>query len=318
MPKSEPRKVFIFLDTEKHATPFDILTTIDVVPDCYVLKYEAVAAEDVEAIIYDAMFPRGEEGTKHTKVFINGKNLGQVEEILNRAKNCMFQPFELAIIVDPRGAYTTAAAAVAKTLQTLVEGGVGSLEDKRVTVLAGTGPVGQTAVMLYALEKACVTITSRTLTKAESVATKINEEIGDERVRAVETQVNEDTGKAIEDADVIFSAGAAKVQLLSSDVLKKYGLKCRVVADVNAIPPFGVEGLEPDAERKVIRGTIGVGGLVIGRLKNKVEQELIRRAADESKGVFDYRTSYDIAKKLVSVKREKNERSAEPTKYWLP
>jgi threonine dehydrogenase-like Zn-dependent dehydrogenase len=314
--KTLPRKVFIFLDTEKHATPFDILTTLDVVPECSFLKYEGVVAEDVEGIVYDAMFPRGEEGAKHTKIFINGKDLARVEEILKKAENCMFPPFELAIMVDPRGAYTTAAAAVAKTLQIIVESGLGSLKNKSVTILAGTGPVGQTAAMLYALDEAKVTIISRSLLKAESIAARINQEIGGEVVGGGEAQTSEQVGKLIEGADVILSTGAAKIQLLSLDVLRKYGTKCSVVADVNAIPPLGIEGLEPDAEQKITDRTVGVGGLVIGRIKNKVEAELIRQVAREPKGVFDYRMAYEIAK-IITQKRKK-EQPAEPMKYWLP
>ena len=127
MPEHQFKKVFIFLDTDKHASPFDILTTIDIFPDATILKYEDVTVEDAEKIIYDAMFPRGPEGAKHTKIFINGRDFRRVNEILEKAKKCMFPPFELAIIIDPRGAYTTATAAVAKTLELSIEKGFGEI-----------------------------------------------------------------------------------------------------------------------------------------------------------------------------------------------
>jgi len=79
-----------------------------------------------------------------------------------------------SIIVDPRGGYSTAAAAVAKTFGASMEKGLGTLEGKKVTVLAGTGPVGQTAARIYAAEKADVTISSRSLAKGQAVADKIN------------------------------------------------------------------------------------------------------------------------------------------------
>ncbi len=318
MARSQLKKVFIFLDAEKHATPFDILTVIDVIHDCHFLKYESVTPEDVAAIVYDAMFPRGEEGAKDTKIFINGKDLETVRQILEEVKSCMFPPFELAVIVDPRGAFTTAAAAVAKTNGVLTEKSKEGLVKKNVTVLAGTGPVGQTAVKLFAYEKADVTVTSRTSERAELVASKVNGEVGEQRVRGIGVHKPEDVGKAIEEAEVILAAGAAKVQLLSSDVLRKYGSRCLVLADINAIPPLGVEGLEPDSEKKIMHETIGVGGLTIGRLKNKVEAQVIRTAADEAKGVFDEMTIYRIAKELVSAKPKKKQDQSEPMKYWLP
>jgi len=314
------RKVFIFLDTDKHASPFDILTIIDVFPDAAILKYEDVTVEDAEKIIYDAMFPRGPEGAKHTKIFINGRDFKQVNDILEKAKKCMLPPFELAIIIDPRGAYTTATAAVAKTLELSLEKGFGGLENKVVTLLAGTGSVGQTAARLYASEKANVILTSRDLQRASSVATKINEETDSEWVRGVEAQTSDEIGKAIENAEIVLSTGAAGTQLLPLDVLKEYGKKCKIVADINAIPPLGVEELKSEVDgEEILPNVFGIGALAIGKLKNKVEAELIKKAAEEQKGIFDYRMAYEIAKKTVLEKlEEKKMPKVEPEKHWLP
>jgi len=314
------RKVFIFLDTDKHASPFDILTTIDIFPEAAILKYEDVTIEDAEKIVYDAMFPRGPEGAKHTKIFVNGRDFKRVNDILEKTKKCMFPPFELAIIIDPRGAYTTATAAVAKTLELSLEKGLGGLENKEVTVLAGTGPVGQTAARLYASEKANVIVTSRDLQRASSVTTKINEEFESERARGVEAQTSDEIGKAIENADIVLSAGAAGTQLLPLDVLKEYGKRCKIVADINAIPPLGVEGLKSKADGEgILQNIFGIGALAIGKLKNKVEAELIRRAAEEPKGIFDYKIGYEIAKKAILGKfEEKKTPKVESEKHWLP
>ena len=314
------KKVFIFLDTDKHASPFDILTTVDIFPDATILKYEDVMVEDAEKIIYDAMFPRGPEGAKHTKIFINGREFKRVNEILEKAKKCMFPPFELAIIIDPRGAYTTATAAVAKTLELSLVNEFGGLGNKAVTILAGTGPVGQTAARLYASEKANVIVTSRDLQRASSIVTKINEEFEGERVRGVEAQTSDEIGKAIENAEIVLSAGAAGAQLLPLDILKEYAKKRRIVADINAIPPLGVEGLKSEADgEEILPNVFGIGALAIGKLKNKVEAELIKRAAKEPRGIFDYRMAYEIAKKTVVEKlEEKKMPKVEPEKHWLP
>ena len=320
LPNPQFKEVFIFLDTDKHASPFDILTTIDAFPDATVLKYENVTVEDANGIIYDAMFPRGPEGAKHTKIFINGHDFELANRILGQAQKCMFPPFELAIIIDPRGAYTTASAAVAKTLQLSLGKKWGSLENKAVTILAGTGPVGQTAARLYASEKANVTVTSRSLQKASSVADKINDEIGGQKVQSVEAQTPEGIGRAVEDAEIILSAGAAGRELLPLAVFKEHGKKCNIVADINAIPPVGVEGLDSNADGKeMLPGVLGVGALAIGKLKNKIEVALIRKAAEESKGIFDYKTAYEIAKKTVVEKLEdKKHVETRQEKHWLP
>jgi methylene-tetrahydromethanopterin dehydrogenase len=320
LPEQQFKKVFIFLDTDKHASPFDILTTIDVFPDAQILKYEDVTVEDAEKIVYDAMFPRGPEGAKHTKIFINGRDFKRVNEILEKAKKCMFPPFELSIIVDPRGAYTTASAAVAKTMELSMKKGFGGLENKTVAVLAGTGPVGQTAARLYTSEKAKVIVTSRDLQRASSLATKINEEFGEEKVRGMEAQTPDDIGKAIKEAEIVLSAGAAGTQLLPLNVLKEYGKNCKIVADINAIPPLGVEGLKSKAEgEEILPNIFGIGALAIGKLKNKIEIELIKRAAEEPKGIFDYKIAYEIAKKIISKRNEeKKTLKTETEKQWLP
>lgn len=320
MPEQQFKKVFIFLDTDKHASPFDILTTIDVFPEAQILKYENVTTEDAEKIVYDTMFPRGPEGAKHTKIFINGRDFKRANEILEKIKKSMFPPFELSIIIDPRGAYSTAAAVVAKSLDLSLIKGFGNLEGRSVAVLAGTGPVGQTAARLYASEKANVIVTSRDLQRASEVAAKINEEALSESVRGFQAQTPEETGKAVADAEIILSAGAAGTQLLPLNTLKEYGRKCKIVADINAIPPLGVEGLKSTAEgEEVLPNVFGLGALAIGKLKIKVEAELIKRTAEEPKGIFDYKVAYEIAKKRVIEKLEKKKMSeASSEKHWVP
>jgi len=298
------RPVFIFLDTDKHASPFDILMTIDLIPDVVVLKYENVTPNDVEKIIYDALFPRGPKGVKYTKIFVNGRELETVNMIVEKIKKCMFPPFELSVIVDPRGSYTTASAAVVKTLEVLQKLGLGAIEGKNVTVLAGTGPVGVAATWLYTAEKAAkVTVTSRDLARAQKVANIVNEELKTDTVKPFQAKSSEDVGRAIEDADIVLATGAPGVRLLPLEILKTYGKRVKVVADCNAVPPHGIEGLDPKWDGKeVIPGVYGVGALAIGVLKNKIEAELIKKALQEPKGIFDFRAAYEIGKAMLTTK----------------
>jgi len=297
------KDVIIFLDTDEHASPFDILIAIDLFPEAQILKYSNVTVEAARKIIQDAMFPRGPEGTRHTKIFVGGYDVKKAMEILEIAKKSMFPPFELAIIIDPKGAFSTASAAVAKTLALSIQKGLGDFKDKTVTVLAGTGPVGQVAARLYASEGAQVIISSRALEKSTAVATKINEELGEEKARGVEAATPEEIGLAIQDSHVILAAGAAGVQLLPLDILQKYGRKCKIVADINAVPPLGIEGLKSNAENvEVLPGIWGIGALAIGTFKNKVEAKIFKQAMEASKGIFDYKVAYKTAKSMVLEK----------------
>ena len=58
--------------------------------------------------------------------------------------------------------------------------------------------------------------------------------------------------------------------------------------------------------------------MVIGKLKNKIEAQVIKRAVEEPKGVFDYKTAYEVAKKIIAAKEEKAAAQVEMPKYWLP
>jgi methylene-tetrahydromethanopterin dehydrogenase len=283
-----------------------MLVAIDAFPDSMIFKYENVTAEDAPKIVYDLLFPRGPEGAKHTKIFINGSNFEMVEKVVEATQKAMkAAPWGNSIIVDPRGGYSTAAAAVAKTFGAAMEKGFGSLEGKKITVLAGTGPVGQTAARIYAAEKANVTITSRSMAKGQVVADKINQEVGAQRVTVVEVTKPEQTSEAIKGAEIVLSAGAGGIQLLSQADLNK-SPTCKIVADINAIKPLGVEGLGPnDDGLEIKQGVYGIGALAIGKLKIKTETEMIKRATTEPQGLFDYSIAYTIAKDAILKKLAK-------------
>jgi hypothetical protein len=299
------KTVFVFLDTDKYCSPFDMLVAIDAFPDSMIFKYENVSDVDAPKIVFDLLFPRGPEGAKHTKVFINGSNFEMVEKVVEATQKAMKSaPWGNSIIVDPRGGYSTAAAAVAKTFGSAMEKGLGNLEGKKVTVLAGTGPVGQTAARIYAAEKADVTITSRALAKGQVIADKINQECGSTRVKVVEVSKPEQTAAAVKDAEIILAAGAGGIQLLSAADLA-VASKCKIVADINAIKPLGVEGLGPNDDKEMKPGIWGIGALAIGKLKIKTEMEMIKRATNEASGLFDYAIAYTIAKDQILKKLAK-------------
>ena len=300
------KTVFVFLDTDKYCSPFDLLVAVDCFPDSMIFKYENVTGEDAPKIVFDLLFPRGPVGAAHTKIFINGSNFEEVEKVVAATQNAMKSaPWGNSIIVDPRGGYSTAAAAVAKTFGAAMEKGLGSLEGKKIVILAGTGPVGQTAARIYAAEKADVTITSRSLAKGQVIADKINAEVDAQRVKVVEISKPEQTATAIRDAEIILAAGAGGIQLLSKADIDS-AVKCKIIADINAIKPLGVEGLGSNDDGVELKsGVFGIGALAIGKLKIKTETEMINRAVAEAQGLFDYSIAYTIAKDAILKKLAK-------------
>ena len=47
------KTVFVFLDTDKYCSPFDMLVAIDAFPDSMIFKYENVTDEDAPKIVFD-------------------------------------------------------------------------------------------------------------------------------------------------------------------------------------------------------------------------------------------------------------------------
>ena len=182
----------------------------------------------------------------------------------------------------------------------------GTLEGKKVTVLAGTGPVGQTAARIYASEKANVTITSRAMAKGQAVADKINKEVGAQRVKVVEVTSPSKQAQPSKTRKSYSQQAQAESNCSQQAELNKYGTTCKIVADINAIKPLGVEGLGSNDDGKELKpGVYGIGALAIGKLKIKTETEMIKRATTEPQGLFDYSIAYTIAKDAILKKLAK-------------
>jgi methylene-tetrahydromethanopterin dehydrogenase len=77
-----------------------------------------------------------------------------------------------------------------------------------------------------------------------------------------------------------------------------------VIADVNAVPPAGVEGLELFMDGAPLPGcnALGVGALAIGDIKYKCESGLFKQMLSTEKPVaYDFRHAYDYCKKLTGL-----------------
>ncbi len=110
-------------------------------------------------------------------------------------------------------------------------------------------------------------------------------------------------------ADIVFCAGRAGTQILSAEQLRAAsGVK--VIADVNAVPPLGVEGLDLHDDGKPIGGgkapskTLGIGALAIGHTKYQTEFGLFRKMIESDKPVsYDFRDAFALARDLVQDRK---------------
>ncbi|NWF86667.1 hypothetical protein HXY32_02490 [Candidatus Bathyarchaeota archaeon] len=294
--------LLFYLDTDQKASPFDICMAYDTGYNA-VIPYENVTPEDAKRIIQDAVFSRGPKTVKHTCFFIGGKDVEKVEEVLEAVKDSMFPPFKTSIIIDPGGAYTTAAAAVAKIEDSLSSHKLGELKDKTCAVL-GTGAVAQIAAVLLAKIGCNVIIASLNPKRvdgkehAEDVARLLAKDHG-VKVHGVFAPTSTEKIDILKKADVVLCAGTRGVRIIEKELLKEVK-RMKVLVDINAIPPFGVEGIElKDDMREIETGIFGIGALTVGDLKHKLEKEILWKARSNGKEIYNYSIALQLARKLV-------------------
>jgi methylene-tetrahydromethanopterin dehydrogenase len=294
--------LLFYLDTDQKASPFDICMAYDAGYNA-VVPYENVTPEDAKRIVQDAIFSRGPKAVKHTCFFIGGKNAEKAEEVFEAIKDTMFPPFKTSIIIDPGGAYTTAAAMVAKVEDAVISHKLGELKGKTCAVL-GTGAVGQIAAVLLAKLGCNVMIASINPGRkdgreyAESVSKLLATKYG-VKVQGVFAPSSAEKLEIIKKADIILCAGTRGTRVIEKDLLKEVK-HIKVIVDINAIPPFGVEGIElKDDMREIMPGIFGIGALTVGDLKHKLEKEILWEARSNGKEVYNYNLALEIARKIL-------------------
>lgn len=266
------------LTSEKNLSPFDVNMALDA-GWTTAIPYLHVEPGEVQALVQDAIFSRGPKGVKRTGLFFGGRDAKLAVDMLKIARKAMVPPFEISAFADPSGAFTTAAAMVAIVERELRAKFDTDLGGKNVLCLGGTGPVGQIAAALAAKAGAAVRIIGRQLEKAQNVAQLVNAEFGEGRTQIV-GDADANKGELMRTADVVFATAAAGIQVLSAELVASAPV-LKAAADVNAVPPSGIAGLDAHHCGTPIPGSpsgaIGVGALAIGNVKYKTQAGLLAR-----------------------------------------
>ncbi|HEX9279728.1 MAG TPA: NADP-dependent methylenetetrahydromethanopterin/methylenetetrahydrofolate dehydrogenase [Gemmatimonadales bacterium] len=288
------RKLLVQLDTSRLPSVFDRVVAVDAGADG-VLSYGGVTETDVRDLIHGCIFTRGPKDLKHTAVFIGGADMRAGEQLLAAARRAFFGPFTVSLMLDSNGSNTTAVAAVAKMVQA-----AGDVRGQRVLIVAGTGPVGIRAAGLFARAGAEVIMTSRKAEAGERARDLVVKRFGG----TVRTVTMLDAGEAVracKDAVLVLNAGPAGVMLVPKQAwANRPGLK--VIADVNAVPPLGVEGIDVMDDGVVKDGVICFGALAIGNLKMKLHKACIARLFERNDLVLDAEMIADVARELIARK----------------
>jgi methylene-tetrahydromethanopterin dehydrogenase len=285
----------------KHMSPFDVNMALDAGFDD-AIPYTNVTIEDVYGLVQDAIFSRSPDGIKRTGVFIGGKKAIEALDMMDRAKKAMVPPFEISVFADPAGSFTTAAAMVACAKKALHDKFKTDLKGKRIVVFGGTGVVAFASAVIASTDGAKAILVGYDVPeRVRRLTMEANDRFGVDLGYADGT-TEEQKAELAQGADMIFSAGPAGRQILSLEQIKP-AKDLKVAADVNAVPPLGIEGVGIKDNGAPIEGTsaVGIGALAIGDVKYKTETGLFKEMIEAEKPVYlDFRAAYRLAQALVS------------------
>jgi methylenetetrahydrofolate/methylenetetrahydromethanopterin dehydrogenase (NADP+) len=286
------KKLLYQFDTDALPSVFDNVVGYDGGAD-HISPYGGVNESNVGGLVEGAIFTRSPKDKKNTAIFVGGGNLHQGEAVLAAIRGKFFAKFRVSVMFDCNGSNTTAAAAVAW----LSHGR--KLEGKRAVVLAGSGPVGQRAAVLLAREGAQVAVTGRKRAVVQAACDSINAKFGIS-VQAIEAPTQLERAAALEGAHIVLATGASGVTLLDARAWQEHP-SLELIADANASPPAGIEGVGLSDRGASSHGKILFGALGFGALKLALHRACIARLFEQNDLVLDAEEIYGIAKGMVGT-----------------
>lgn len=284
------KKLLFQFDTDTHPSSFDSVVAYDGGAD-HVITHSNISPDNVGALVDGCIFTRAPKDKKNTAIFIGGSNMDAGQKLLAAIQKQFFPGFQVSVMLDSNGSNTTAAAAVAK-IATSIE-----LAGKQAVVLAGTGPVGQRAAAMMALEGATVSITSRSLANAELACVAIKQRFGVE-VMPLAAPDFETRSQAISNAHIVLATGAAGVELLKPEQWQNHPT-LKVLADANATPPAGISATNVLDKGTLREGKIIWGAIGFGALKLALHRACIAQLFEDNRQVLDAEFIFELAKKMA-------------------
>lgn len=300
----EKVSILHLITSAKNASPFDVNMAFDAGFD-KIMPYTQVELKEVGALVQDAIFSRSPSGIKRESIFIGGRDIDVAMDMLGAARKAMVPPFAVSVFADPSGAFTTAAAMLAKVEQQLVKHfGAESRQafvGCRIAIFGATGPVSGCAAVIAARCGAHVQLVAhRSVPDVQAKAAAYNSRYGVD-IGYVDGTSDELKKKILHESNVVLCAAAAGVQVVTlAQMAGSSALK--VVADVNAVPPTGAEGVEVTADGIRISGTAanGIGALAIGRVKYETQHMLLKQMLSSEGSVYlDFMAAFEVARGIT-------------------
>lgn len=285
------KKLLLHLDTDSVVSAFDQAVVYDAGVD-NIMAYGGITRDNVTPHVHGMIFTRGGKNLKNSAIFIGGSNVPASELVGKAVKKAFFGPVRVSVMIDPNGSNTTAAAIARKVMSNY------DITGKKVVIL-GSGPVGQRAALYFLKEGASeVVITSRSMARAQAITSQMKEAYGVD-ITPGQSRSDEAVEELLKDAHVAIASGPAGVCVLPKSAWAS-SKTLEVIADVNAVPPLGVEGIEVMDNNTEKDGVNFYGAIAIGNFKMKVHRGSVASLFESNDQFLDETTIYDIACKIDS------------------
>ena len=284
----------------KNASPFDVNMAYDAGFD-KIMPYTNVVLNEVEALTQDAMFSRSPSGIKREALFFGGRDIHVALEMQKTAVMSMFTPFEISTMTDPSGAFTTAAAMIAK-IDAHLKANNQTLSQQTIAIFGASGAVGSTAALIAAAQGASVHLVAhKEVAQIQAYADRLHEKYG---FNLTVVDGTNDTAKTqiLNIATVAICAAIAGLRVLETAHFSQ-SKTLKIIADVNAVAPSGAAGVEVMSDGALIANTqiAGFGALMIGQLKYKTQQKLLQNMlASDTPLHVDFNDAFEVARDLLA------------------
>lgn len=297
----EKASILHLFTAAKNSSPFDVNMAYDAGFD-KIMPYTNVELAEVAGLTQDVIFSRSPSGVKREGIFIGGRDIDIAMQMLNAAKNSMFAPFACSVFADPSGAFTTAAAMIAKVEMHLKAKFDKDVSGKTVSVFGATGPVGGCAAIIAAKQGASVQLVAHnSVARVEAKVLAWNSQYQID-LQVVDGSAEAKKADILAQSDIVICAAAAGVQVISLDQLVS-AKRLKIVADVNAVSPNGIQGVEVGYDGVQVAGTqvYGIGALAIGQLKYVTQHQLLKQMLllDQEKPKYlEFMAAFNLARDL--------------------
>jgi len=291
----EKVSILHLITAASNASPFDVNMAFDAGFD-KIMPYTSVSLDEISALTQDAIFSRSPSGVKREAIFFGGRDVGLAIDMQNAAKEAMFPPFAVSTMTDPSGAFTTSGALLAKINQHLAPSH-DALAKQSIAIFGASGTVGSTSALIAAAQGAHVKLVAHSTVDAMQAHADMLEEKYGYKFEVVAGNDDATKTEVLQSATVAITAGPVGVCVLKAAHYKN-SKSLKVMADVNAVAPAGIEGVDAQNDGSAIEGSkiLGVGALAIGQLKYVTQQKLLQQMLLGEKPVhLDYNHAFNIA-----------------------